>query len=432
MTNARETSPTVNRIVSRNFESIDITYNDEPARKGFIQPGTQLEDYAAQSPKVVLATDGELLLDGETIKVGQHFNLPAQQSIRLETGHEGFRYISRKVAPEAAQDGESRLARLAASGIGDATWWRLPREEQFTRLEAIIGYTPLERIQLDTGLSVMTKMEHQNPSGSHYDRAYFATIKHFEEIGFIQPGDELRDITSGSAGISLALISQLLGYKSRIIVPAELPANRLYPMLQFGAQLVSSGEGYVPHASIVQTNEILGFREDPEWQETRPADRSGRALTFEKDDVRICYLNHSENELSPASFAPIASEILDDTPDISHIVLAEGNWTTISGIAKRLRMLKPSVHITGYSGEFTDGKTENYGTNVPDVPLRFKDLELLDADVIVSSKDRDAMQCHAPHLGRSSLMGLAVAESILRDNPNANVVTLGYDTAERY
>jgi hypothetical protein len=70
MTNARETSPTVNRTVSRNFESIDITYNDEPAREGFIQPGTQLESYTVQSPKVVLATDGELLLDGETIKVG--------------------------------------------------------------------------------------------------------------------------------------------------------------------------------------------------------------------------------------------------------------------------------------------------------------------------------------------------------------------------
>lgn len=419
-------------IANGNGESFDTIFNGEAARSGSILPHTDIPDYRVQSPKVLLVTNGTITIGDRSYETGELISPPVNRPAHLQVGAETFTYVSRKASAEIHEDTENRLAQLAAIGIGDTTWWSLPREEQFARINAIVGNTPLEKVVLENGSTVFVKRECDNPSGSHYDRAYFATIKHFEEIGFTQPGDELRDITSGSAGISLALMGYLLGYKARIMVPSELPANRLYPMLRLGARLVDTNAGYVPHASKMQTDEIQTMKEDPAWATSRPADRSGRAFLFSKGDERICYLNHSENELSPLAFSNIADEIAQTVPDASHIALAEGNWTTIAGIAPRLRELIPGVQIVGYSGELTNGATDNFGTNVPDVPIRFKDTDLVDEEVVVTNTERDQMQPRAPRLGRSSLMGLAVAHKILTQTPTASVVTIGYDLAGRY
>ena len=329
-------------------------------------------------------------------------------------------------------DCEKKLTKLKHSGIGDEHWNRLQREEKFAYLHEAVGNTPLEEVILPNGAVIRVKQELDNPSGSHYDRAYLETIEKFEKDGFLLPGDELRDITSGSAGISLALIGSLLGYKVRITVPSELPESRLFPIRYFGAEVVSSGLGYVPGSSAQQVREIVDLRENQAWQESRPADRSGRSFLFQKGNDRICYLNHSENDLSPQAFESIAKEILVQAPDASHIALAEGNWTTINGIARYLKAHAPHVKIIGYSGELTNGSTENFGTNVPDVPIRFRDLSLLDQDVVVTNQQRDTMGSYAPHLGRSSLMGLFVAQSITSLESAAKVITIGYDEIVRY
>lgn len=334
-------------------------------------------------------------------------------------------------SPEIVADTTYRLERLSKIGMGGESWWDLPRPEIFQRLHSVVGSTPIDSVLLDESGIVSIKLEYENPSGSHYDRAYLDTIEHFESIGYLKPGDELRDITSGSAGISLALIGHLLGYKVRISVPSELPANRIYPMVHYGAEVFDTGAGYVPESSQNQIREILEFRDNPEWEESRPADKSGRSFLFSNGKKRICYLNHSENELSPISFETIADELSEQTPNITHILLAEGNWTTINGIARRIRQVMPWVKIISYSGEVNNGTTENYGTNVPDVPIRFKDTSLVDAQAIVENEQRDAMQEVAPHLGRSSLMGLALAKTIL-SNEDASIVTIGYDEIKKY
>lgn len=153
-------------------------------------------------------------------------------------------------------DCEQRLARLAELQIGSGNWPELSRTDKFGRLSSAIGHTPMESVELSPSLRVLAKQEFANPSGSHYDRAYLATIAWLETNGHIEPGDELRDITSGSAGISLALVARLLDYRARVTIPPELPSNRVQPMQLFGAEVCVSGDGYVPAASIQQTTEI--------------------------------------------------------------------------------------------------------------------------------------------------------------------------------
>jgi len=414
-----------------NGRSTNALFNGEDARIGVVTQESDVPNYEVSSPKVLLITGGTVAVNGCLHQPGEIFTMPIG-IVHLQTGSEKLEYISRKASPEILQDTENRLLELEKLGIGAADWWNLSRNEQLARLKIVIGHTDMEKVTLPSGQQILVKKESDNPSGSHYDRVYLKTIEHLETIGFLQPGDELRDITSGSAGTSLALLSYLLGYSARITVPAELPANRIYPMLRFGAKVIDSGAGYVPHASELQVTEIMALRADNQWTEARPADRSSRAFSFSNHEQRICYLNHSENDLSPQAFETIADEIGEQAPDTTHLLLAEGNWTTIAGISPRIRQLLPRVQVIGYQGEVTNNTTDNFGTNVPNVPLRFKNVDLVDAECIVTNIERDAASKAAPQLGRSSLMGLALAQRIIRDHPAAHVVTIAYDQAERY
>lgn len=305
-------------------------------------------------------------------------------------------------------------------------------------LRKIIGDTPLSSIELPSG-PVLVKEEFRNPTGSHYDRAYVDLITQLEEAGLMEPGDVLRDISSGSAAISLAGISRVMGYCAEIILPPELPMNRVYPAEKFGAIIIRCGEGYVYAASGHQAAEIAKLKADPKYTLVRPDIESpfGRALIFKPNDEnqpRICYLNHSEQPTSPQAFSEIADELHKQAPNATDLILAIGNWTTIAGIAPRARELfGPNLRITGYRGPISQ-TTENFGTTVklPGHEFSFENPDLLDFTLGIDDSQRDAMARVAPHLGRSSCMGLAVAEKILRENPEAVPVTIGYDLSIRY
>ena len=309
------------------------------------------------------------------------------------------------------------------------------REELFDALERIIGNTSVQNIALPHGI-VKIKQEFNNPSGSHYDRVWLATIRELEHTGFIQPGDELREISSGSAGISLALIGGVLGYPVRLTLPPELPDNRVWPAGYFGAKIIRSSYGYVSAASAMQAEEISDLRESSDWTISRPDQNIASSFSFEKNEraERVCYLNHSENPISPAAHASIAQEILELEDQTTHVVLAIGNWTTIAGIAPIL--MREGIEVIGYSGSDVGGDgltTNNFGTTVdiPGYSFKFSRTELSDRQT-VSDKEVNRFRTLAPQLGRSSIMGLVIANRILGANSGARVISIGYDLANRY
>jgi cysteine synthase len=317
-------------------------------------------------------------------------------------------------------------------------WETLSRSEKYDRLESRTGDTPIKTLLAREQGTIFTKYELANMSNSHYDRAFLKTLRNFEAEGLIQPGDELRDITSGSAGISLAFLGEKLGYKVRITVPDELPENRLVPMHWFGAEVVKAGPGYIKQASELQAQEIQALRTDPSWQLVRPADRDQRAFIFHQGNQSICYLNHSENLLTPEAFRAIGHEAVAQLVEApSSVVLAMGNWTTIAGIAPVLRKAWPGTQIIGYEGENTDIH-DNFGTTVSGIPLRFRDDNLLDKQVVITNEQRDDYDRKInewlppeTRLGHSSLMGLAAADAEIHETPG-NVLTIGYDEKRRY
>jgi len=336
------------------------------------------------------------------------------------------------------------IALLGLNDIARSDWDNLPRSESraahYDRLERIVGNTPISQLtHVARGISkILTKLEVTNPSGSHYDRAYLKTLRNFEEKGLIRPGDELRDITSGSAGISLAVLGKDLGYSVRITVPDELPESRLLPMNYFGAEVINAGAGYIKAASEFQAREIQALKDDPAWELIRPADRNQKALIFSNGERRICYLNHSENSLTVEAFQTIGEEAVRQMVEPPQcVVLALGNWTTIAGIAPAVKKAWPGTRIIGYEGENTTIH-DNYGTTVSGIPLRFRDDSLLDSKVVVTDAIRDTYDefinrnlAPAERLGHSSVMGMAAAHTELHERPGT-ALTIAYDQKLRY
>lgn len=317
----------------------------------------------------------------------------------------------------------------------------LSRTELFTEIADTIGNTPLSRVELPgSNATIFQKQEYHNPSGSHYDRVYLPTIQYLETEGLIEPGDQLRDITSGSAGISLSLLGHKLGYDVRITVPDELPSTRIDPMSQAGAKVIRCGQGYIKQASKFQSSEIKSLLAD-NWTRTKSTDPEMRAVILAKYDQRICYVNHSENLLSPQSFEAIGHEIteqLSDEPP-SAVILAMGNWTTIRGIASVIARHWPDTKVIGYEGQDRDIHT-NYGTSVDGVPLRYRDDSLLHGKIIISDSERDKMDIRFngqlpayQQIGHSSLMGLVAVEQLsINQNDSRPTVCLAYDLKSRY
>ncbi|MGH7883503.1 MAG: pyridoxal-phosphate dependent enzyme [Candidatus Dormibacteraceae bacterium] len=353
------------------------------------------------------------------------------------------------------------------------------RAEQFHCLDSIVGNTPLLRMSdgLTNGSIILGKMEARNPSESHYDRAYLLMIKRLEADGVIAPGDELRDITSGSSGNSLAYLGNRLGYQVRLIVPAQLPIGRIIEMYNFGAE-VKLVSGYVLEASQAQRAELIEFTRNRQRPIKHKGEGYDSVLTTRISGGNICYLNHSQQELAPQAFSIIADEVREVLPlgiHLTHFVSILGNGTTTCGISESLRTWNPNVSVIGvedsnqpvqYSTKYPDlflsmhpingiypglirasgndldavfGQQTTFGASQRGVPLRFMDTGLLDSIRLVHSKraqgraltynkDRPWTQT----LGTSSAMGLAVAEDIAGTNPGSIVLMIIHDHADRY
>jgi cysteine synthase len=248
----------------------------------------------------------------------------------------------------------------------------------------------------------------------------------------------LRDITSGSAGISLAVLGKELGYSVRVTVPDELPESRIFPMNYFEAEVVNAGPGYIKAASEFQAQEIHALKDDAAWELIRPTDRNQKALIFSNGERRICYLNHSENSLTVEAFQAIGEEAVRQMAEPPQcVVLALGNWTTVAGIAPVVKKAWPSTRIIGYEGENTTIH-DNYGTTVSGIPLRFHDDSLLDAKIVVTDATRDTYDefinrnlTPGMQLGHSSIMGMAAAHAELHERPGT-ALTVAYDQKLRY
>ena len=211
----------------------------------------------------------------------------------------------------------------------------VPRKRE--NVADLIGNTPMVRIKSlseATGCEIYAKLELANPGGSAKDRVALSVIRHFEEIGELVPGrgDVLFEGTSGSTGISFAMLCNSLGYTAHICLPDDTSLENLQLLDSFGAEIEN-----VKPASIVDPNQYvnaarkgaLALRNDKSTQANGVF-----ADQFENDNNWRVHYNTTGPEIW---------EQMDH--NIDYFITGSGTGGTIAGCSKFLKSVSRKVKI---------------------------------------------------------------------------------------
>src|SRR5688500_3975701 len=89
----------------------------------------------------------------------------------------------------------------------------------------MIGNTPLvelPRTSPKAEVRIYAKLEGQHPTGSVKDRIAKYMIARAAQDGLLIPDKITREPTSGNAGIGLAMIGKLKGYRVMVVLPESV------------------------------------------------------------------------------------------------------------------------------------------------------------------------------------------------------------------
>lgn len=132
----------------------------------------------------------------------------------------------------------------------------------FNNVTELIGRTPLVKLRPVTADSadVYVKLEYYNPGGSIKDRIALQMVREAAEAGLIKPGDTLIEATSGNTGIGIALVASALGYRSVIVMPANMSKERQTLVSAYGAELVLTDPSLGMTGAIARMEALIAER----------------------------------------------------------------------------------------------------------------------------------------------------------------------------
>lgn len=200
-------------------------------------------------------------------------------------------------------------------------------------VEDLIGNTPmveLRSLSEATGCRVLAKLELANPGGSAKDRVALAIIEAAEASGLIAPhrGDAVFEGTSGSTGISLAMLCRAKGYTAHIAVPDDTSTEKVQLLETLGAVVYK-----VRPASIVDDNQYVNFAR------RKAQEMNDLANSSEKRLPHALFADQFENEANwRAHFEHTGPEIYAQTAGtLDAFVTGAGTGGTICGVARHLK-----------------------------------------------------------------------------------------------
>ncbi len=198
----------------------------------------------------------------------------------------------------------------------------------YSYLEDLVGNTPLvklKRLWQGEHVTVLGKLEGNNPAGSVKDRPALNMIQKAEQRGDIKPGDTIIEATSGNTGIALAMAAAMKGYKIRLLMPDNMSEERRASMRAFGATIVS-----VSHA-------------DGGMELARDM-----ALDMQAKGEGVVLDQFSNSDNWDAHYQSTGPEIWRDTDQqVTHFVSSMGTTGTIMGVSRYLKEQNPDIEIIG-------------------------------------------------------------------------------------
>ena len=289
-------------------------------------------------------------------------------------------------------------------------------------LEAI-GNTPIVRLsKLFPNNEVYIKLEKQNPGGSIKDRIALAMIEDAEKAGILKPGGTVIEPTSGNTGIGLSFVAAVKGYKMIITMPESMSIERRKIMEAYGAEFVLTPKELGMKGAIAKAQEL--------------------AETIEGAWVPQQFENSSNPTIH---YNTTAKEILADFPQgVDYLITGVGTGGHLTGIGKALKEVKADTKVLAV--EPLDSPVISGGNPGPHaiqgigagfIPTNL-DINVLDESIQISKEEafeyaKKVAKIEGLFVGISTGASLAaVAKSLEKIPTEAKVLTVNYDTGERY
>ncbi|MBR3415343.1 MAG: cysteine synthase A [Clostridia bacterium] len=292
-----------------------------------------------------------------------------------------------------------------------------------------LGNTPLIRLNkmVPAGCAeILVKFEGLNVGGSIKTRTAFNMIDEAEKKGLLDSNSIIVEPTSGNQGIGLALVGAVKGYRTIIIMPDSVSAERSKLVRHYGAEV----------KLIHDAGDIGKCIEECLLTAMRMKEKDPHVFVpqqFSNPDNKDAHIKHT------------AIEILNDVNGPIHgFCSGIGTGGTISGIGEVLKEKNPNIEIWAVEPENaailaggTIGTHIQMGIGdgiIPDILNReiYDEIHVVtDADAIETSKRlarEEGIMCGISS-GTNVAAAIKLAEKL---GPGKTVVTVLPDTAERY
>ncbi|MDC0177612.1 cysteine synthase CysM [Polaribacter sp.] len=190
-----------------------------------------------------------------------------------------------------------------------------------------VGNTPLVEVQnifKKEGVTLLLKLEGNNPGGSVKDRAAYNMISEAIKRKNIRKGDTLVEATSGNTGIALALMAKVLGVNMVLVMPENSTEERVKTMRAYGAK-------------VILTPKEVGMEGSRDY---------ALKLKYKKGYYRLNQFDNTDN--SKAHYKTTGPEIWRDTEgEVTHFVCTMGTTGTIMGVSDYLKEQNKDITIVG-------------------------------------------------------------------------------------
>lgn len=288
-----------------------------------------------------------------------------------------------------------------------------------------IGNTPVLKLNSlfnSDKAEVYMKLERFNPGGSIKDRIALSMIEEAEKKGLLQPDSVIVEPTSGNTGIGLALVGAAKSYKVVLVMPESMSIERRKLMEVYGATFELTPRELGMKGAIAKAQEI--------------SDSNPKAWMPQQFNNPANPLIHAETT---------AQEILKDFPyGLDYVITGVGTGGHISAIGRVMKTKFPTIKIIAVEPELSPVLS---GGNPAPHPIQgigagfvpgVYDANVID-EIITVNKD-DAFEYTRQLAKKESVLGgistgaslAAIAQKISTLENKAKILTINYDTGERY
>ncbi|MFA7170259.1 MAG: PLP-dependent cysteine synthase family protein [Candidatus Paceibacterota bacterium] len=194
---------------------------------------------------------------------------------------------------------------------------------------SLVGHTPLVKINRIVGADdaeIFVKLEKMNIGGSVKDRLAMYLIQDAERKNGDIKNRTLIEASSGSTGISLAMIAAVKGYALTIVMPESVSIERRKLIKAYGAELILSDGSKGTGGAIELKSKIV-------------ADNPQQFIPLDQHSNPANVLSH---------FETTAEEILEDIGEkVDMMIFAIGTGGTAIGISKKMKAFNPEIKVVG-------------------------------------------------------------------------------------